>query len=170
MSYSSTIQTFRPLTFDDIIRTAKQYVPDTYKHCPWRYPGLEHGTALLDNEDQLCCYLAAYGEMHKGKLECAISKFPFKNINCNYEIIDWGCGQGIASIYMIDSLRKNGLLDKLQKISLIEPSATALARAKMNVSIATENNIFIEGLNYLLPANVMPSNGETLNGIHIEEV
>ena len=169
MSYSSTIQTFRPLTFDDIIRTAKQYVPDTYKHCPWRYPGLEHGTALLENEDQLCCYLAAYGEMHKGKLECAISKFPFKNINCNYEIIDWGCGQGIASIYMIDSLRKNGLLDKLQKISLIEPSATALARAKMNVSIATENNIFVEGLNYLLPANVMPSNGETLNGIHIEE-
>lgn len=169
MSYSSTIKTYTPLTFDDIIRTARQYVPDTYKHCPWRYPGLEHGTALLENEDQLCCYLSAYGEMHKGKLECAIKRFPFKNIDSNYEIIDWGCGQGIASIYMIDCLRKHGLLNRLQKVSLIEPSKTALKRAKLNVSLATENDVFIEDLNYLLPANVIPSNGETLNGIHVEE-
>jgi superfamily II DNA helicase RecQ len=169
MSYIDTIQTYHPLTFEHIIRTAKENVPFELKSRPWQCPGLNHGTARLENEEQLCCYLAAYGEMHKGKLECAISQFPFKNIDTNYEIIDWGCGQGIASVFMIDQLRRNGQIGKLQKVTLVEPSKTALDRAKLNVSLAVGEDVYVEALNNYLPPVDKSFTGEYLTGLHVEE-
>lgn len=169
MSYIDTIQTYHPLTFEHIIRTAKENVPFELKSRPWQCPGLNHGTARLENEEQLCCYLAAYGEMHKGKLECAISQFPFKNIDTNYEIIDWGCGQGIASVFMIDQLRRNGQIGKLQKVTLVEPSKTALDRAKLNVSLAVGEDVYVEALNNYLPPVDKSFSGEYLTGLHVEE-
>ena len=53
MSYVDTIRTIMPLSLDNIIKTAKQHVPDAYQHAPWSYPGLNHGTAILQNEEQL---------------------------------------------------------------------------------------------------------------------
>jgi superfamily II DNA helicase RecQ len=107
--------------------------------------------------------------MHKGKLECAISQFPFKNMDTNYEIIDWGCGQGIASVFMIDQLRKNGQIGKLQKVTLVEPSKTALDRAKLNVSLAVGEDVYVEALNNYLPPVDKSFSGEYLTGLHIEE-
>ena len=169
MSYIDSIQSYRPLTFGDIIRTAVQNVPKEHQNAPWYCPGLDHGTARLETEAQLCCYLAAYGEMHRGKLECAISQFPFRNIDKDCEIIDWGCGQGIASVYMIDQLRRNGLIGKLQKVTLIEPSSVALERAKLNVSLAVSDDVYVEALNNFLPATDKNFDGEILTGLHIEE-
>lgn len=169
MSYIDAIKSFSPLTLDDILRTATLHVPENYKSCPWKYPGLEHGTALLENEEQLCCYLAAYGEMHKGKLACALSRFPFENVDCNCEIIDWGCGQGIASVYLIDELRRHNIIEKLQKITLVEPSKTALSRARLNVELASQNNVYIESINCYLPSTQQLSDGDVIGGLHIEE-
>ena len=169
MSYIDRIQAYSPLTFNDIIRTAVENVPKEYLKAPWYCPGLNHGTATLENEAQLCCYLAAYGEMHRGKLECAISQFPFRNIDSDCEIIDWGCGQGIASVYMIDQLRRNGLIGKLQKVTLIEPSPVALERAKLNVSLAVGENVYVEKVNNYLPSTNKDFEGPVLTGLHIEE-
>lgn len=169
MSYIDSIQSYSPLTFNDIIRTAVENVPKEHQKAPWYCPGLNHGTATLENEAQLCCYLAAYGEMHRGKLECAINQFPFRHIDTDCEIIDWGCGQGIASVYMIDQLRRNGLVGKLQKVTLIEPSPVALERAKLNVSLAVGDDVFVEAVNNYLPATDKNFGGEVLSGLHIEE-
>ena len=169
MSYVDTIRTIMPLSLDNIIKTAKQHVPDAYQHAPWSYPGLNHGTAILQNEEQLCCYLAAYGEMHKGKLKCALAKFPFKSLDKNFEIIDWGCGQGLASVYMADCLRYFGLIDKLQKVTLIEPSIAALKRAKLHVEQAVGDEVYIEGLNCYLPSVDVSLKDEAIGGLHIEE-
>lgn len=169
MSYIDSIKSYSPLTFNDIIRTAVENVPKEHQKAPWYCPGLNHGTATLENEAQLCCYLAAYGEMHRGKLECAINQFPFRHIDTDCEIIDWGCGQGIASVYMIDQLRCNGLVGKLQKVTLIEPSPVALERAKLNVSLAVGDNVFVEVVNNYLPATDKNFEGEVLTGLHIEE-
>ena len=169
MNYVDTIKTIMPLSLDCIIKTAKQHVPDAYQHAPWSYPGLDHGTAILQNDEQLCCYLAAYGEMHKGKLECALNKFPFKSLDNNIEIIDWGCGQGLASVYMIDRLRCFGLINKLQKITLIEPSAVALTRAKLHLQQAIDDNVVINGLNCYLPSIDAGIQNNAIGGLHIEE-
>ena len=170
MSYIDSIRNISPLSLDDIIKTAKQYVPDAYRCEPWNYPGLNHGTALLQNEEQLCCYLSAYGDMHKGKLRGALSQFPFKKLDNSLEIIDWGCGQGLASVYMIDCLRHFGLMDKLKKITLIEPSSTALLRAKLNVIQAIgEEDAFVESLNCYLPSIDVKQKDKAIGGLHIEE-
>lgn len=169
MSYIDAIQKISPLSLDDIIRTAERFVPERYKGRPWECPGLNHGTALLENEDQLCCYLAAYGEMHKQKLACGINQLPFRNIDSNLEIIDWGCGQGIASVYMIDELRKHNLITRLQKVTLIEPSSRALSRAKLNVCQAAGDDVFVEGINCFLPATEEMEDGQVIGGLHVEE-
>lgn len=169
MSYSSTIKTFSPLTLDDILKTAKANVPAQYQSRPWTYPGLDHGTARLENEDQLCCYLSAYGDMHKGKLDYIMRSFPYHNIDSPLEIIDWGCGQGIATVRFVEQLRKRGLFEKLQKVTLVEPSKCALDRARLNVELSIGEDIIIELQNYYLPASVQPTDGEVIGGIHVCE-
>ena len=169
MSYIEDIQSFSPLSLNALIKTAKKYVPNQYKRMPWAYPGLDHGVAILDNEEQLCCYLAAYGEMHKGKLGCAFGKFPFDKIDRNIEIIDWGCGQGLASLYMIDGLRYNNKINRLQKVTLIEPSSAALSRAKLHLQQAVSGDVFIETLNCYLPSTNPTEQLDVIGGLHIEE-
>ena len=169
MNYIDTIKSITPLSLDDIIKTAKQHVPAQYRQTPWNYPGLAHGTAILQDEEQLCCYLASYGEMHQGKLACAFTKFPYLNMDKNIEIIDWGCGQGLASIYFIDNLRQYNLLEKLQKVTLIEPSYAALSRAELHLRQAVGDSVYIETLNYYLPSTVESLKANAIGGIHIEE-
>ena len=101
MSYISDIAQLDDITLDDVIRIARNNVSDENKARPWYCNGLKHGTAVLSTEDQLCCYIAAYGEMHKQKIDKALERFPFKNLDSDFEIVDWGCGQGLASIHVI---------------------------------------------------------------------
>ncbi len=169
MSYEETIKSFSPLSINDIIETAKKYVPSEYQNKPWAHPALNHGTALLQNNEQMSCYLAAYGEMHKSKMDGALQKFPFKQIDENFEIIDWACGQGLASVCTVDFLRQVGLLDKLQKITLIEPSPTTLARAELNVRQSVENKVQIVPLNLYLPSNSSKPDEKYISELHIDE-
>ena len=76
MGYIDDITKIYPLSIDDIIQVSCKFVPQNYKSSPWNYPGMDHGTACLSNEEQLCCYMAAYGAMHKGKLNKILSDFP----------------------------------------------------------------------------------------------
>ena len=64
MSYVEDIAKLQNLTVRDIIRVNKENTPCLYKNCPWTYPELNHGVSLLQSEEALCCYMAAYGEMH----------------------------------------------------------------------------------------------------------
>lgn len=171
MSYIDDIKTFHPLTLEDICRTAIRQVPLPYQSVPWTCPGLEHGTACLETEEQLDCYLAAYGEMHKGKLECGFANFPFELIDDDFEVIDWGCGQGLASVCLLDNLRKKGAVDRLQKITLIEPSGAALARARLNLECIVGDDVYVEALNYYLPTTNTDEeeSNRILNGIRVEE-
>lgn len=165
MDYSESIRKYSPLTIDDIIKTSREFVPDLYKARPWAVPGLDHGTACLTDDTQLCCYMAAYGEMHKGKMQRIFQDFPFGRINDSLEIIDWGAGQGLGSVCLIEALRSNGLYDKLQKVTLIEPSKSAIDRAKLHVKCAADEDVYVEALNYFLPKAAK----DVLTGIHIEE-
>jgi superfamily II DNA helicase RecQ len=168
MSYIDAIKQFSPLTLDDIIKVSKDYVPNEYKRCPWSISGMDHGISQLSTEAQLCCYMAAYGEMHKSKFCRILKDFPFSDIDDNYEIIDWGAGQGLGSICLLDAMRNHQLEDNLQKVTLVEPSAVALERAQQNLLQAVEEHVLVDTLNFCLPAN-LPSITDALTGIHIEE-
>lgn len=167
MSYVSDIEQIDIITLDDIISASRNNVSDENKPRPWYCNGLDHGTAVLSTEEQLCCYIAAYGEMHKQKLEKAFEAFPFKNLDSSFEIIDWGCGQGLASVYLISQLRSKNLIGKLKKVTLIEPSESALRRADFNVNKTLGENVEVESIQKFLPAYL--ANPNSLDSLHIEE-
>ena len=96
MSYNSDIKKIQNLTVKDMTRVATQYVVPQYKLCPWAFCDsqgrtLEHGTAVLETEDQCNAYLAAYGPMHYKKLLRAFEgeEFPFSALKGGLEIYDW---------------------------------------------------------------------------------
>lgn len=153
--YEEDIIRHGPITIDKIIAAAKNNVPDEYRYAPWMHGELKRGAGLLQTADGLNCYLAAYGEAHKEKVFKAISFLPFSTIREPFEICDWGCGQGIATICLLHSLAAKGVLRNLQAIHLIEPSAAALARAAFNIS---QFNLpaRIDKLNKGLPSGNVP--------------
>lgn len=151
MAYADNIT--RCNSIDDIIDRCYEALPNYYKARPWTHQQLNHGVDLLASEEALNCYMSAYGDMHVGKCRAALMNFPFEQLNGSIEIVDWGCGQGIGSATVIDTLKQHELLQWLRRVTLIEPSKHALDRAVRNVARLTHNNVEIEAKNRFLPAN-----------------
>lgn len=86
------------------------------------------GVQQIQEEEELFDYLRNYGNMHQAKVNSAlVPPFP-QEFNVPISIIDWGCGQGLASMVFID---KYGT-DNIKQIILIEPSELALRRASLH--------------------------------------
>lgn len=153
MSYEELIKTIGTPTIDDFIHVAASMVPANLKDNPWQCPEMNHGQAILDKEEQLNCYMSSYGEMHKQKMTKILADFPFTEINDDFEVIDWGCGQGLGTICFIDYMRAHGLYGNLQRITLIEPSTVALKRAAFNIKAQTGNGKEVISICKPLPAN-----------------
>lgn len=96
---------------------------------------LQRGTKVIDREELLWCYLYAYGNMHKGKIQAALNNIPnLKEAICDgYSVIDWGCGQGLATVCFFDYLRNHRISNTVEKTVLIEPSHLALDNAVLHV-------------------------------------
>lgn len=119
---------------------------------PWHHPELEHGTALLHSEQGMNAYMAAYGDMHILKCRTALQNFPYGELESNpYEIFDWGCGQGIASICLVENLRDRGLMGNLKRVTLVEPSPHTLARAEANVQHMLGSRDLVTAIKAYLP-------------------
>ena len=176
MSYITDIQNIGELTIDDIIKVSLRYVPEPFKLCPWAYRDseertLEHGTAILETEEQCCAYMAAYGNMHYKKLSRALdnTEFPYSAVNNGVEIYDWGCGQGIGTVAIIEKLRQHRLLSKLKKVTLEEPSKVARQRAVLHVTQALgDSDVKIVDIPDFLPSD-KGDNSNSITQIDIEE-
>lgn len=98
------------------------------------FHSLGRGVAILNQEAQLYSYMNSYGLMHKAKLDCAFSHFQFNDIiDYKIELYDWSCGQGLASIVLLEYLREHNIQLSLNKITLIEPSEITLKRASLHI-------------------------------------
>ena len=100
------------------------------------FEALNRGIDILDSEPQMTAYLFAFGKMHKAKLNYAFEHLPetfFEIPELN--IIDYGCGQAVATMCYADFLRKQGYKQKIRRVALIEPSEAALKRAALHVSV-----------------------------------
>lgn len=92
--------------------------PDVHKE-------LDRGHAILDTQDQLNKYLYSYSSMIEHQWVPMFSSF--KLTSNNIEIIDYACGQGLASMLFLDRHKK--IKNTILNITLIEPSKIALRRA-----------------------------------------
>lgn len=102
-------------------------------------PALPEGRGVtpLRSYGELNAYLWSYGNMHYAKLKCALDAIPFENVIDRYsriDIVDWGCGQAIATISLLRELAPFNISHC--KINLIEPSEICLKRACLNTKEA----------------------------------
>ena len=91
------------------------------------------GVAVLESESRLNDYLVAYGEMHVAKILSFIPSVPWKEVK-NLLIVDWGCGQGLASAVTLEYLRVHHPSTRVRGVRLIEKSRAARLRAQVIVS------------------------------------
>lgn len=176
MSYAYDIQKQYHLSINEIIRISRSYVPDRFKSCPWHYKdgqgrGLNRGTAVLETEEQCCAYMSAYGPMHRHKLMRALdeNEFPYSDLTDGVEIYDWGCGQGIGTMAVIEKLRQHNMLGKLRKVVLEEPSDVARDRAILHVTKALEDyHADVVAVSKYLPSDY-GDNSNSITSINVEQ-
>jgi len=87
------------------------------------------GVKILESETELYGYLRRFGNMHEAKIKHALSCLPHTFVK-KVNVVDWGCGQGLASMVLLDKYGSQPFND----IVLIEPSEVALKRAALHVS------------------------------------
>lgn len=123
----------KPQSFDGIRQIAVSQL-DLLPNTDKIFHSLGRGVAILEQEEQLFSYMKSYGLMHKAKLVSAFSHFPFDDIkDCDIELLDWSCGQGMASIVLLEYLNEHNIHLKINRVTLIEPSEIALKRAALHV-------------------------------------
>lgn len=100
---------------------------------------LQRGVKVLTEQNQLLAYLNSYGKMHHAKMMSAISPIEQNDLQGELEVYDWGCGQGLASVCLIEYLNKQNINYSVNKFSLIEPSEIAIKRASLHLRKFTED-------------------------------
>lgn len=120
------------ITYDSLLAEASEYIlslPETKQK--ELKENLSHGKALLRSRDQMNACLHYYGKMHREKLVRAFKHIPFDFLKSPFSVIDWGCGQGLASMVLNDYVRdQNTITD----FTLIEPSVRCLSQAEANLT------------------------------------
>ncbi len=100
--------------------------------CDELHESLNRGVDILDSEPLLQMYIYAFGKMHNAKLQYAFEHMQKNAINYNeVEVVDYGCGQGLATICYHDYLQEHNKEQKVKRVILIEPSPMALSRAEL---------------------------------------
>ena len=178
-SYELEIRQIDKISIDEIIDISKSNLPHHYTNTPWTFPGLNHGKAVLETAEQCCAYMVAYGPMHYKKMKYALRKqekeyphkdvFPYNNLKGGIEIYDWGCGQGIGTLAVIEQFREHNILHQLKKITLEEPSDIARQRAILHVKQALgEQKVKIADIPYYLPSDY-GDNSNAITEINVQE-
>ena len=152
MAYKDDISAIRNLSFSSIRRIAQDYILSlSEQERNDLYDSLKRGVELLDSDAQMKCYLYSFGKMHQAKIYRALSCIsPSTYTSDGFDIVDWGCGQGLATICFFDYLREHNIENKVQKITLIEPSSAALERATIHVRAYVNDNIPISCIDQYL--------------------
>ena len=130
---SNFVQIFkerRNISFVGMRDTAISLLPIDRTRRNKLYDDLERGKGILDDDDHQNMYLYSFGKMHKAKLDMAFNSIPVADVFCKeVEVFDWGCGQGIATICLLDFLNEKHIATNIKQIYLVEPSSAATKRA-----------------------------------------
>ena len=152
-SYSQGIAALQPFTLNGIASVCRNLLPLQFCNCPWvaAYPDKDF-TTLFTTEDQMNGYCAAYTQWHKGKLRIVFDRARQAGAFSpgNIAVIDWGCGQGLATLFLNEYLHEQGLTNcEIREVVLAEPAVAPLERAEFNVRIAL-NNCLVKTVNKTL--------------------
>lgn len=142
--YNEQINSLKDPTFQQIRGIAVKsisHLSKSEKDKLWEK--LNRGIELLDSHELMCQYLFSYGNMHEAKIRDAVKCLPKEILLGEFELVDWGCGQGIGTVCLFDHLKALGCNLNVKKITLIEPSKKALERAVLHVNTYFQNDRLI---------------------------
>lgn len=94
----------RPFYFSNAIEAAASFIPNERIHSA--HLNARGGVQVLESDEELNNYLVAYGEMHVAKVRHFLPSIPFTEIK-ELNIVDWGCGQGLAAAVVLEYLREH---------------------------------------------------------------
>lgn len=101
-----------------------------------------------DNKaDEMQTYLAENGRMYKAIIYDALEQFIAYLDAKEITLIDWGCGQGLASMLVLDYIREKQLDIKISQVILIDDDVITLSRTIAHVDALSFNEIEILALN-----------------------
>lgn len=129
--FKKNIDEYHDVSLDNIKCAAVNALPVQYRYKPWcitNKGGSDADNTIYTEELQLNAYLASYTDWHKGKLAKAFALLN-EPLPRQINIIDWACGQGMATLFILDYIRQNVLPCSIKEVILIEPSKVALERA-----------------------------------------
>lgn len=122
-TYELEVQNLNIPSFDKIRSIAYKQLKANFSHqeIEGMFGELKRGTSVIGREELLWNYLYSFGNKHQAKIHAALNKIQkLTEIVCGeYSIIDWGCGQGLATVCMFDYLKKHDLPNAVKKITLI---------------------------------------------------
>ncbi len=132
-TYSYLIEHMQEPSFQKIWDIAFDFVRKLPSDlCDELHESLNRGVDVLDSEPLLQMYIYAFGKMHNAKLQYAFEHLQKNVIKYReIEIVDYGCGQGLATICYHDFLQGHNIKQMVKRITLIEPSTMALSRAEL---------------------------------------
>lgn len=136
--YANRIKSLLNPTFQQIRKISNEalsHFSKSERDSFWQ--NLNQGVDLLDSHELMCQYIFSYGNMHEAKIQKALSSIrnPKEVFNTDIAIVDWGCGQGLATVCFFDFLKSQEIPNNAQKVILIEPSGQAIERAKLHTNI-----------------------------------
>ena len=114
--------------FMSVVCEAASRLSESDRRSAWIRSG--RGVAIYTHESQLDEYLFLYGEMHIAKMRRFLPSVPFDEIGGRVALVDWGCGQGLASACALDGMRGMRSSPTVEAVRLIEISDAARARAE----------------------------------------
>jgi len=127
--YADQILNNTHYSFDDIIALNRQMLQEDL------YDKLGRGIDIIEDPQLLYQYIKSYGKMHKSKLFDGFDSIDFSLLkNKKIEIIDWGCGQAIASLLFLEYIHQNEINLHVKSLKLIEPSEVALKRGLLHLN------------------------------------
>lgn len=132
-TYSYLIEHMQNPTFQKVWDIAYDFVRKLPNDlCNELHESLNRGVDVLDSEPLLQMYIYSFGKMHNVKLQYAFEHLQENVVKYKeIEIVDYGCGQGLATICYHDFLLEHNPNQAVKKITLIEPSSLALSRAEL---------------------------------------
>jgi len=144
--YSKKLRTINNLTFRKIQNISFNYIRKIEDSNSLHYK-LNRGMTIIDDKTLLYKYIQSYSKMHKAKLYSSFDTVIHQLNNQTINIIDWGCGQALATILLIDYIKEKKLNINISNTTLIEPSQLALSRGLLHIDILKENPIKIKAIN-----------------------
>jgi len=144
--YNQILNKIQNPTFEKIRQVSIDYILNIGNPNSLHYQ-LNQGVTIIEEEKLLYKYLFSYGKMHKAKLYSSFDTVIHQLKNKTINVIDWGCGQALATSLLIDYIKENRLNINLSNITLIEPSQLALSRGLLHIDVLKENPMKIRAIN-----------------------